>query len=96
MNVNPQQSEEESTMNRVLASTLVVAALGLGANAMAASPTPAGMSYPVCDRTHTDSCLQLGQNAQLDRQLNQSYPGCAKVKGKEQKAACINGAVTKS
>ena len=67
-------AKEEITMNRLLASALVVAALGLGANAMAASPTPAGMSYPVCDRAHKDSCLQLGQNAQLDRQLNQSYP----------------------
>lgn len=41
-------------MNCLLASTLVAAALGIGANAMAASPAPAGMSYPVCDRTHTD------------------------------------------
>ena len=82
-------------MNRLLALIFAIAALGIGANAVAASPAPAAMKYPVCDRTHTDSCLQLGQNAQLDRQLNQSYPNCAKLRGREQKAACINNAIAK-
>jgi len=82
-------------MSRLMTLVVVAAALGLGANAMAASPTPGDMKYPVCDRSHTDSCLELGRSAQIDRELNQTYPNCAKVKGKQQKAACINDAVSK-
>ncbi|HTZ77458.1 MAG TPA: hypothetical protein VMC10_06110 [Stellaceae bacterium] len=84
-------------MYRLMALVMVTAALGLGTTAMAASPSPqTDMKYPVCDRTHTDSCLELGRSAAIDRELNQTYPNCAKVKGKQQKAACINEAVSKS
>ena len=53
---------------------------------------PADIQRPVCDRTHTDECIELGQNAQLDRELRNAYPQCARVSGIEQRAACFNRA----
>jgi len=81
-------------------SVLVTSMLAVGGAALAAtapsSATPeslrGGLSYPVCDRTHRDQCLQLGQNVAMDKQLFQAFPQCQKLKGKEERAACINGA----
>jgi hypothetical protein len=84
-------------MKRVLLSMLTVIVIGFGGTALAASSgnsanTPGGIGYPVCDRTHSDQCLQLGQNASVDRQLLRSYPQCEKMKGKLQRGTCINEA----
>ena len=81
-------------MKRVLVSMLAAMVLGLGGAALAAtSGTPAGgLGYPVCDRTHSDQCLQLGQNTTADRQLFKAYPQCEKMKGKLERGACINDA----
>jgi hypothetical protein len=54
---------------------------------------PAGRSrQPVCDRTHSDQCLQLGQNEPIDRQLFKAYPRCEKVKRKLDRGTCIDDA----
>ena len=88
-------------MRRLILSCATLAALSFGGAALAASPqsqayggngAPAEIQLPVCDRTHTDHCIEFGQNAQLDRQLNQSYPQCARVGGIAEKAACFNRA----
>lgn len=87
-------------MKVALLTVLVTSMLGLGGAALAATPQsvatpaslPGGLNYPICDRTHHDQCLQLGQNVSLDRQLLKAYPQCEKVKGKEERGACINGA----
>jgi hypothetical protein len=80
---------------------LVTSMLTVGGAAIAATAPssatpeslPGGLSYPVCDRTHRDQCLQLGQNVAMDRQLYQAFPQCQKLKGnKEERAACINSA----
>ncbi len=79
-------------MKRVLVSMLAVSVLGFGSAALAATELPGGLGYPVCDRTHSDQCLQLGQNAKADRQLFRAYPQCEKMKGKLERGACINEA----
>ena len=79
-------------MKRVLATIAALFVLGLGGAALAAANLPGGLDYPVCDRTHSDQCMQLGQNASVDRQLFQAYPQCQKMKGKLQRGACINRA----
>jgi hypothetical protein len=66
--------------------------LGIGGTALAATSLPGGLDYPVCDRTHSDQCLQLVQNAAVDRQLFCAYPQCEKMKGKLERGACINNA----
>lgn len=79
-------------MKRLLATTAAVMMLGLGSAAFAAANLPGGLDYPVCDRAHSDQCLELGQNASVDRQLFQAYPQCEKMKGKLERGACINKA----
>jgi hypothetical protein len=79
-------------MKRVLATITALFVLGVGGAALAAANLPGGLDYPVCDRTHADQCLQLGQNASVDRQLFQAYPQCQKMKGKLERGACINRA----
>ena len=79
-------------MKRVLATIAALFVLGVGGAALAAANLPGGLEYPVCDRAHSDQCMQLGQNASVDRQLFQTYPQCQKMKGKLQRGACINRA----
>lgn len=79
-------------MKRVLATMTAVLALGFGGAAVAATNLPGGLDYPVCDRTHSDQCLQLGQNASVDRRLFRAYPQCEKMKGKLECGTCINQA----
>ena len=79
-------------MKRVLATITALFVLGVGGAALAAANLPGGLDYPVCDRTHSDQCMQLGQNASVDRQLFQAYPQCQKMKGKLERGACINRA----
>jgi hypothetical protein len=79
-------------MKRLLAMTTATIVLGLGSAALAATNLPGGLDYPVCDRAHSDQCLQLGQNASVDRQLLRAYPQCEKMKGKLERGACINDA----
>ena len=78
-------------MKRVLATMTTLFFLGAGGAALAASSTPGGVDYPVCDRSHSDNCIQLGQNKSLDRQLMKEHPQCGKIKGKLERGACING-----
>lgn len=79
-------------MKRVLATIAAVSILAGGGAALAAVNLPGGLEYPVCDRAHSDNCMQLGQNASVDRQLFQAYPQCEKMKGKLARGACINRA----
>ncbi len=79
-------------MKRVLATMTALFFLGASGAALAATNLPGGLDYPVCDRTHSDNCMQLGQNASMDRQLLKVYPQCQKIKGKLQRGACINEA----
>ena len=79
-------------MKRLLFTLAAVVVLGAGGTALAATNLPGGLDYPVCDRTHSDQCLQLGQNASVDHQLFQAYPQCEKMKGKFERGACINKA----
>ncbi len=79
-------------MKRLLPTLAAVLVLGAGGAALAATNLPGGLDYPVCDRTHSDQCLQLGQNASVDRQLFQAYPQCEKMKGKLARGTCINNA----
>ncbi len=79
-------------MKRVLATMTALFFLGASGAALAATNLPGGLDYPVCDRTHSDNCMQLGQNASMDRQLLKAYPQCQKIKGKLQRGACINEA----
>ncbi|HKX09994.1 MAG TPA: hypothetical protein VJN67_17475 [Stellaceae bacterium] len=79
-------------MKRALATISALFVLGVGGAALAAANLPGGLEYPVCDRAHSDHCMQLGQNASVDRQLFQAYPQCQKMKGKLQRGACINRA----
>ncbi len=79
-------------MKRVLATMTTLFVLGVGGAALAATNLPGGLEYPVCDRSHSDQCLQLGENASVDRQLFQAYPQCQKMKGKLARGACINQA----
>jgi hypothetical protein len=79
-------------MKRVLATMTTLFFLGAGGAALAATNTPGGTDYPVCDRTHNDNCIQLGQNASMDRQLLKAHPQCQKIKGKLERGACINEA----
>jgi hypothetical protein len=74
--------------------------LGAGAAlAQAAPPTqfnlPPGISFPMCDATRTDQCLQLGQNSDLDRRVDQLFPKCAKMGDPRRKGACVNGEMAK-
>jgi len=79
-------------MKRLLATTTAAIVLGIAGAALAASNLPGGLDYPVCDRMHSDQCLQLGQNASVDRQLFRAYPQCQRMKGKLERGACINQA----
>jgi hypothetical protein len=87
-------------MRYMAISFLVTSMLAVGGAAMAATAPssatpenlPGGLSYPLCDRTHRDQCLQLGQNVSMDRQLYQVFPQCQKLKGKDERAACIKNA----
>ena len=79
-------------MKRVLATVTALFVLGVGGGALAAANLPGGLDYAVCDRTHSDNCLQLGQNTSVDRQLFKAYPQCQKMKGKLARGACINDA----
>ena len=79
-------------MKRVLATMTTLCFLGASGAALAATNLPGGLDYPVCDRTHSDNCMQLGQNASMDRQLLKAYPQCQKIKGKLERGTCINGA----
>ena len=79
-------------MKRLLPILAAVFVLGTGGAALAAANLPGGLDYPVCDRAHSDQCLQLGQNTSVDRQLFQAYPQCEKMKGKLERGACINKA----
>jgi hypothetical protein len=90
--VRLEQGKGEPPMKRLLATTTVVIVLGFGSAALAATNLPGGLDYPVCDRAHSDQCLQLGQNASVDRQLFRAYPQCEKMKGKLERGSCINKA----
>jgi hypothetical protein len=79
-------------MKRLLPTLAAAFVLGVSGAAIAATNLPGGLEYPVCDRTHSDQCLQLGQNASVDRQLMKAYPQCAKMKGKLERGTCINNA----
>ena len=79
-------------MKRLLTMTTATIVFGLGSAALATTNLPGGLDYPVCDRAHSDQCLQLGQNASVDRQLLRAYPQCEKMKGKLERGACINDA----
>jgi len=85
-----------SLSTAVFAIVLIVSGAALAQSpqtqASVGSGKPADIQRPVCDRTHTDECIELGQNAQLDRQLRDTYPQCARVAGIEQRAACFNRA----
>jgi len=76
--------------------------LALGASAVVAQTAqpaplnlPPGIAFPMCDAAHTDQCLQLGENADLDRRVNQLYPQCAKLGDPKRKGACVNAAMAK-
>ena len=79
-------------MKRLLPTLAAAFVLGVSGAALAAANLPGGLEYPVCDRTHSDQCLQLGQNASVDRQLMKAYPQCSKMKGKLERGTCINNA----
>ena len=79
-------------MKRLVATMTALFVLGAGGVALAATSLPGGLDYPICDRTHSDHCLQLGQNASVDRQLFKAYPQCERMKGKLERGACINHA----
>ena len=79
-------------MKRVLVTIAALFVLGVGGTALAAANLPSGLDYPVCDRAHSDNCMQLGQNASVDRQLFKAYPQCQKMKGKLERGGCINQA----
>ncbi|HLJ19921.1 MAG TPA: hypothetical protein VKU84_06975 [Stellaceae bacterium] len=79
-------------MKRLLCTVAAVFVLGAGGAALAATNLPGGLDYPICDRAHSDQCIQLGQNASVDRQLFKAYPQCEKMKGKLERGACINKA----
>ncbi|MGH7122813.1 MAG: hypothetical protein ACREFI_00465 [Stellaceae bacterium] len=79
-------------MKRLLPTLAAVFVVGVSGAALAATNLPGGLEYPVCDRAHSDQCLQLGQNASVDRQLFKAYPKCEKMKGKLARGACINNA----
>ena len=79
-------------MKHVLATMTALFFLGASGAALAASSSQGAQNYPVCDRTHSDQCIQLGQNASMDRQLLREYPQCQKIKGKLERGACINKA----
>lgn len=78
-------------MKCALATMTALFVLGLGGSALAVG-LPGGLDFPVCDMNHHDSCLILGQNAPLDRQLFAAFPRCQKMKGRLERGACINQA----
>jgi len=85
----------------VLVSTSLLIALAAGA-AFAQAPAPAtsfnlppGIAFPMCDATRTDQCLQLGQNSDLDKRVDQLFPKCAKMGDPKRKGACVNGEMAK-
>ena len=47
----------------------------------------ASLDYPPCSKTVKDRCIQLWQP-----DLSKSYPQCAKIKGSNARAACIESA----
>ena len=57
-------------------------------------PTRTSLRWPVCDKTHTDHCIELGWYKRLDRETNRAYPQCAKINGRTAKASCIETAFT--
>ncbi len=76
--------------------------LALGASVALAQTTPPaplnlppGISFPMCDAAHTDQCLQLGQNTDLDHRVDQLFPKCAKMGDPKRKGACVNGEMAK-
>ena len=79
-------------MKRVLATMTALFFLGASGAALAATNSTGGENYPICDRSHSDNCMQLGQNASMDRQLLKAHPECQKIKGKLERGACINKA----
>jgi hypothetical protein len=91
---------KEQTMRNLSIAVVSALALFAGGAALAQQPQsqasvgngrPADITLPVCDRAHTDNCLELGQNAKLDRELDQAYPQCTRMSG-GQRAACFNRA----
>ncbi|HUN45726.1 MAG TPA: hypothetical protein VMU85_04365 [Stellaceae bacterium] len=83
----------------VLASGALLLALAAGA-AFAQAPAtsfnlPPGIAFPMCDGTRTDQCLQLGQNTDLDKRVDQLFPKCAKMGDPKRKGACVNAAMEK-
>jgi hypothetical protein len=82
------------------AAVSLVLALGAGSAFAQAGQQPAlnlppGISFPMCDGAHSDQCLQLGQNSDLDRRVDQLYPQCAKLGDPRRKGACVNAAMAK-
>ncbi len=84
-------------MKRLLIPVLAAAFVSVGGFAtlaQTAKPATPPVNLPICDRTHADECLQLGQNRELDRQIDQAYPKCARLSG-ARKAGCVNQAMAK-
>lgn len=62
------------------------------ATAAAATPKQSSLQWPVCDKSHTDHCIELGRYKRLDRETNRAYPHCATIKSRTAKASCIETA----
>lgn len=56
------------------------------------APTRTSLQWPVCDKTHTDHCIELGWCKRLDKETNRAYPQCASLKNRMVKASCIETA----
>lgn len=91
-------------MRKTLISTAIATALVCGPLATAAfaanpartaptaSPATASLQWPVCDKTHTDHCIELGKYKRLDQETNRVYPQCAKIHSRTAKASCVEAA----
>ena len=89
-------------MGRIHVVALAGLVLGVSGGALAQTPAPAtsfnlppGIAFPMCDATRTDECLQLGQNTDLDKRVDQLFPKCAKMGDPKRKGACVNAAMAK-
>ena len=56
------------------------------------APTRTSLQWQVCDKTHTDSCIELGWHKWLDKETNRVYPQCAIIMNRVAKASCIETA----
>ena len=56
------------------------------------APTRTNPQWPVCNKTHTDHCIELGWCKRRDKETNRAYPQCASIKNRMAKASCIETA----